>query len=586
MGHSRSSLPLIVCLLFLYVVNVVPVYAFNQSTLTVDERVRTYYTYVPPDLSISDPVPLMVVLPPFGASGQSMAVMTGINEAADRRGFIAVYPENPFYWDDGRIAAGLPPLATPQDDVTFITTLLTELQQSYNIDPDRIYLVGYQDSGGMVYRLACEAPELFDGAAIVGALMWEYIRDSCPETGAPLNLLLLHSTSDPLYLPQGQLYIPYLDYNSQFRILGMENTLNFWMQRNGCERDQTIVFARNGVTLNNTCADGKMVAYYNMRGAGNTWPRQATNQLNRVGVDATEILVRFLLLDGAWMDMTVPSESIQGVSRSYVFYIPSSYDPSTPMPLVVNLHMRNSDGSTQAYITDMNTVAEREGFIALYPNALDGYWNFAYDLSMPGFEDLEQNDVRFIVSLVDDLKRDLNIDSERIYLMGASNGGFMTLRTACEASDVFAAFAIVGASAFFRMNDVCDGQPPVPLLHIHGTADVDITWEGEAEDTGFDEYQKWYSVPDSIAYWVQHNACDPTPIITELPAQSEETSVEIHEYTDCANSSAVILYQINGGGHNFPGIDRLSLEQVGNVNMDFYAGDVIWEFFSQHTLSE
>lgn len=586
MGHQRSSLTLHAFLLFLFVLSVVPAYAFNESNLVVDERVRTYYTYSPPNLSTSEPVPLMVVLPPFGASAQAMSVMTGLNQAADQRGFIVVYPENPFYWDDGRIAAGLPPSASPQDDVDFITALIDALQKSHNIDPNRIYLVGYQDSGGMVYRLACEVPELFNGAAIVGTLMWEYMRNRCPTTGAPINFLLLHSTSDPLYLPQGQLYLPYLDYNSQFRILGIENTLNFWMQRNGCDQDQTIVFARNGVTLNNACADGKSVAYYNMRGAGGTWPRQGANQLNRIGIDATEILVRYLLLDGAWMDMTVPSESIQGVSRSYVFYIPSSYDPNIPMPLVIALHMRNSDGSTHAYITDLNTVAEREGFIAVYPNALDRYWNFAYDLGMPGFEDLEQNDVRFIVSLVDDLKRDLNIDHERVYLTGVSNGGFMTLRTACEASDVFAAFAIVGASSFFRMTDVCQGQPPVPLLHMHGTDDIDVIWDGVLNESGDVPFQQWYSVPENIAYWVEHNSCDPTPIITQLPAQSSETSVEIHEYTGCANNSEVIFYQINGGGHNFPGIDRLTLDQAGNVNMDIYAGDVIWEFFSRHTLSE
>src|SRR5690606_5750681 len=103
-------------------------------------------------------------------------------------------------------------------------------------------------------------------------------------------------------------------------------------------------------------------------------------------------------------------------------------------------------------------------------------WNSIGDLI--GSELYPQDDVNFLKNLLDDLSVDLNIDQERAYITGYSNGGFITMRMACSGSDRFAAFASVGATFYPWMHDVCLGSDPAPILFMNGSQDISIPFDG------------------------------------------------------------------------------------------------------------
>ena len=255
----------------------------------------------------------------------------------------------------------------------------------------------------------------------------------------------------------------------------------------------------------------------------------------------------------------------------------------------MGLHGRFGTGAGHANLTGTNQLAEEQGFIAVYPDGLsrdgtiDTGWNYFKGAGI--FRDDGPDDTQFIKSLIDDLSIDLNIDFNRIYVNGLSNGGFMVHRLACEAPDFFAGYADIAGAGFQGIETVCDfaAHKPVRMLIIHGTDDNNVLWDGRLENI---QSQQFYSViptPQMFGFWAQYNQCDPDADSNTLPQQgrSPGTEVRILHVTGCQPESAVVLYAIVGGGHNWPGVaGRIPDQVAGRVNLDIHATNVMWEFFT------
>ncbi len=163
----------------------------------------------------------------------------------------------------------------------------------------------------------------------------------------------------------------------------------------------------------------------------------------------------------------------------------------------------------------------------------------------------------------------------------------MTEYLACVEQDQFAAFAVVGSTLYGGLPPLCERNEagPVPILFMHGTDDVSVPWDGLEiiPDTG---YYNTYPMNLTLGYWAQHNGCSLVADYEELPISGESpgTLVYYNEFPECEPGSALIFYYIDGGGHNWPGIQgRLPESIAGRVNMDINANDEIWKFFSQYT---
>lgn len=125
-----------------------------------------------------------------------------------------------------------------------------------------------------------------------------------------------------------------------------------------------------------------------------------------------------------------------GLTRTYQVHVPASYDGSVVVPLVMDFHGFTSNGGQQAALSGMVQLSDREGFIVAHPDGVNNAWNVGLCCGNAGIDD-----VGFIRAVVAAIGAEANVDPQRIYATGLSNGGAISQRLACEAADLFAAAA-------------------------------------------------------------------------------------------------------------------------------------------------
>jgi len=557
-----------------------------QTTLhTLDHagQQRTYHLTVPASYDRAHPAPLLVALHPFASSGRAMEALTGLDLAAEEAGFLVAYPDSlDLTWNDGRPEVDDSLLLQWTDDLGFTSALLDELAGEYSLDPDRVMLAGFGSGGLLAYRLACEQPERFDRVAVVGALPWAYLPELCPEGPASQDLLIALGSADPSYPPNGRWTSDSSD-NQLMRTLSVTETLAFWQERAGCdsEPEQTGQLTRYA-----NCANGGSLAFLDEQGVGANWPRLGDHTLNQFGFDLTPIVVDYLRGDPEWASAAsaIPAAPADVLPHGYAVYAPPELDLTQPAPVILALHGRSGSGTGMAYLLDAHAFARENGIIMVYPDGTNNEWNYVRGFS--GYDTSGMDETDFLTRLVDDLAVDLNLDLSRVYVLGFSNGGFMTQRLACEAADTFAGFAFVSATLFAGIPSLCEGTSPVPILYIHGTHDAVVPWAGITQG----QTTLYLSALDTLAFWLEHNNCrvelgEHTAFSAEDPAAS--TFAHRFTFPDCAPHGNVVFWTIENGGHNLPGVEgRINPEIAGRVNIDINTIEVAWDFFSQQSLPE
>ena len=235
-------------------------------------------------------------------------------------------------------------------------------------------------------------------------------------------------------------------------------------------------------------------------------------------------------------------------------YSPSDYDAGNPYPLVILLHGFNTPGFVQnAYLQTSNSVDEKQ-FVFLLPEGLTNpngaqFWN-GTPACCDGFGS-GVDDVGYLRGLIAEASEQYNIDARRVYVMGHSNGGFMSYRMACEASDVVTAIASL-AGATFATEAECTPDEPVSVLQIHGTDDSTILYDGGANGGG-----RYPSALDSVRRHAQVAGCNldaPSllPGLDILLADGNDT--EALRFEDgCANGIEAELWTLPGAPH-IPGV--------------------------------
>lgn len=258
-------------------------------------------------------------------------------------------------------------------------------------------------------------------------------------------------------------------------------------------------------------------------------------------------------------DQTMVSD---GIERRFLVHIPDSYDPATPMPLVLSFHGYTDTPDDNSQYTRLIPKSDAEGFIAVFPQGQgDAPGWYPYVGATLEWAD----DVLFTRELIELLQSELTIDPRRIFATGMSNGGGMAGRVGCDLSDIVAAIAPVSANHVH--NDPCFPRRPVPVFAIHGRADEVTPFEGLSTLLA--------NIPDWTTHWVENNGCDAEPILSSETYMSDvsefETEVNIETYTNCADDADVILNIYEEMGHAWPAAS---------------AADDIWAFFEAHPLPE
>lgn len=286
----------------------------------------------------------------------------------------------------------------------------------------------------------------------------------------------------------------------------------------------------------------------------------------------------------------VPRQSIisDGAKRTFIVHVPPSYSGEQPIPLVLAFHGGYGSGSHMQKVTRFDELADREDFIVVYPDGLNRHWNDGRGDVRHGQQTREHrfshaDDIKFVRDLLDQFDHQYVIDKKRIYATGISNGGMFSYRVAAELSDKFAAVAPVAGCIGEALASNFAPAEPVSVLHIHGTADKYVPYQG-GPLLGGRLPGKVLPVRESVEMWVSADQCDTTPLTTELPASSDRDlcRVQVQAYKNGKSGTEVQLYRIEDGGHTWPNMQMKSNFVLGNVCRDFDGSGQIWEFFRTH----
>ena len=280
--------------------------------------------------------------------------------------------------------------------------------------------------------------------------------------------------------------------------------------------------------------------------------------------------------------------------REYFVHLPSTYRNSQSAPVVLVFHGGGGNAQQIAKFSGFNEISEENGFLVIYPEAIDKHWNDGRQSEKFQEHDEKVNDVAWIAALITELQTTYSVDYNRIYAVGISNGGIFSQRLALELSKHFAAVASLTAQIAEPLPST---QPtnPISVLLINGTKDPFVPYDGgEITPRLFPRFGKMLKQPSrgkvistdsTIEFWLQHNGIDPKGLLTKIPDRdtTDGSSVERREWTHSKIGVSVLLYKIIGGGHTWPGRRQyLPVQTVGQTNRDINASERVWEFFSQH----
>jgi len=270
------------------------------------------------------------------------------------------------------------------------------------------------------------------------------------------------------------------------------------------------------------------------------------------------------------------------LERTYYLHIPASYDGTEPTPLVMALHGGGGSAEKMNKLADrFNDLADQQTFIVAYPQGVDKHWNDGREIS----GETDADDVGFLSALIDHLAAEYNIDTQRVYATGISNGGLMSFRLACDLSDKITAIAPVAINLSEALVAQCSPTEPISVLVINGTDDPLVPWEGGEIEVGRQKRGKVLSTANTIEFWVAQNHCTPSPVITQEPDNDPDDSTQVRReiYKRCDNGTEIVLYAIEGGGHTWPGGWQYLPEWVvGKTSRDINANQIIWCFFQTH----
>ena len=277
--------------------------------------------------------------------------------------------------------------------------------------------------------------------------------------------------------------------------------------------------------------------------------------------------------------------------RSYLVHVPPHAGAGKPLPAVVNFHGGGANARIQKEYSRMDETADREGFIAVYPDGSGGIagrfltWNAGACCGWAAASRVD--DVGFAVALLDDLARRVALDAERIYATGLSNGSMMAYRLAAEAPHRLAGVAgVAGSMTLPRFAPAL----PVPVMHIHSVDDGRALYDGGLGPAfPFTNTRVFHEpVDDMLAKWIAHNGCPARPQVGNPVRGRPDAADAAHTatrygYFPCRDGTEVVLWKLTGAGHVWPGgvQDYLPwLLGAGTTVID--ANQEVWRFFSRH----
>lgn len=254
-------------------------------------------------------------------------------------------------------------------------------------------------------------------------------------------------------------------------------------------------------------------------------------------------------------------EFVVGGERPVTVQVPASHDEGMPAPLLIVFHGFGSTGRDYEGYFHLDDAAERRGMITAYPdgtkdNIGNQFWNATdacCDIQGSGVDDST-----YLIGVVAAIKTHVAVDPKRIYVIGHSNGAFMSYRMACDHADVIAAIVSL-AGATFAHTAACHPATPVSVLEIHGTADEAIAFDGGSVSLpgSAKPLPPYPGAKQTVKTWATYDGCDPAAkrsprhvdVDADLPYAGSPAEATIDTWAGCRKRAAVELWTVPDGPH-------------------------------------
>mgnify|MGYP001160067883 FL=1 len=264
------------------------------------------------------------------------------------------------------------------------------------------------------------------------------------------------------------------------------------------------------------------------------------------------------------------------LERCWLLLVPPILNESVPAPLLVDMHGNGDDMYQQRWTSDFANISMEQGFVVAYPQGHNNAWNHGSSL-IPCSDELrcsEEDDVGFILQMLDTIVQNHSVDQSRVYVTGWSNGCGMTQRLAVQASEVFAA---AGCMAMYLFAEVPSDYKPIPFIEVHGILDEIVLYATTAPAAPVFGPEK--GAIQNLESWADLNGCQGS--IPEVIVSEDD--YDIRGYTDCENETQVMLVSLFFAAHNpYEHDDPVADPGRGWANpTGVPSSTIVWEFMSQ-----
>jgi len=272
---------------------------------------------------------------------------------------------------------------------------------------------------------------------------------------------------------------------------------------------------------------------------------------------------------------------IQGRQRTFLVYAPEASAGNARLPVLIVLHGGLGSGNRVAQQTGLADYVDRAGLLAIFPDAGGEQWNDGRETTDDGVDD-----VAFLRGVITRATQAWGGDASRVFVAGVSNGGMMAQRMACDAADAITAVTAVVANMPQHLAARCRPSRPIPVMLISSTQDPIMPWDGGVIASSRilgGAGGTVVSALETFKLWSTLDGCNESGV-----ASLANIPVKRHSSENCRMGSEVILYEIDGGGHGWPGGNEpqgpLARRIIGSVTHDISANALLIQFFKQYGL--
>lgn len=252
-----------------------------------------------------------------------------------------------------------------------------------------------------------------------------------------------------------------------------------------------------------------------------------------------------------WQSVTVGT-----TTRKMLTYVPKQL-PESPA-LVISLHGYGQSPEYQMNQTKWNELADTAHIVVVYPQGNNNAWDIS-----------GTSDTKFIEQIMKKMQKTYHVDKNRIYISGFSMGGMMTYHCMAKLGNTIAAFGPVSGIPVDYRDPVAPRH--VPIMHIHGTGDDVVKWEGDPNHAA----GGYGRIDDYVKKWAAYEGCDTEhpQVIRPYPKNNTSVPATRTRYTG-ADGVEVTLIAIDGKGH-----------WHSNEPNGVHSTRELWNFFQQYRLS-